>query len=168
MSLSGSMKFVAFFALVLSMAISPSFSNYAFANDGTYVYPISDVSYVTAAADKGTNAIAKINATTYALAYAGADNDGFITTYSIATDGTISALGTVEHDTADALHHSMVYRDTQGTDCTNNYLGCVGQLILSYEANANDLTVSTFNYTTNNSGPGSSGGIIPIKAVKKW
>ena len=165
MSLSGSMKFVAFFALVLSMAISPSFSNYAFANDGTYVYPISDVSYVTAAADKGTNAIAKINATTYALAYAGADNDGFITTYSIATDGTISALGTVEHDTADALHHSMVYRDTQGTDCTNNYLGCVGQLILSYEANANDLTVSTFNYTTNNSGPGSSGGIIPIKAV---
>jgi len=166
MSLSDSMKFVAFFTIILSMAISPSFSNYAFANDGTYVYPISDVSYVTAAADKGTNSIAKINATTYALAYAGADNDGFITTYTIASDGTISALGTLEHDTADALHHSMVFREAYTDDCTNNYLGCVDTLILSYEAADNDLTISTFNFTTFLSGNGyNAGGLTPVKAV---
>jgi len=166
MSFSDSMKFVAFFTIILSMAISPSFSNITFANEGTYVNSISSVAYTTAAADKGTNALVKINATTYALAYAGADNDGFITTYDVASDGTISALGTLEHDTADALHHSMVFREAYTDDCTNNYLGCVDTLILSYEAADNDLTISTFNFTTFLSGNGyNAGGLTPVKAV---
>ena len=37
---------------------------------------------------------------TYALAYAGTGNDGFITTFTISADGsTITEVASLEHDT---------------------------------------------------------------------
>ena len=56
---------------------------------------------------------AAVYASTYALAYAGTDSDGFIATFTISADGsTITEVASVEHDTGQSFTNSLVQVDS--------------------------------------------------------
>jgi hypothetical protein len=138
----------------------------AHANTADYMDNISSIAYVSSAADRGDNSLVKINATTFALAYAGAGDDGFITTFSVDPNtGAISTIGTLEHETGDNAHNSMVYVDVGGVNCANNYLGCQDHFVLAYQGTGGDGFISTINYTENHpTAVGYSGGMTAVKA----
>ena len=58
--------------------------------------------------------IPPIDSDTYVLAYTGADSDGFISTFTISSDGTtITEVDTVEHDTDnESFYNSLVQVDS--------------------------------------------------------
>ena len=64
-------------------------------------------------ADGTYNSLIKVDSDTYALAYAGFEEDGFIKTFTInPTTGAITAVATLEHDTADGTYNSLVQVDS--------------------------------------------------------
>jgi len=64
------------------------------------------------------NSLVQVDSDTYALAYRGADSDGFISTFTIDSDGAITAVKTqsegnnLEHDTVLGSHNSLVQVDS--------------------------------------------------------
>ena len=55
------------------------------------------------------NSLVKIDDNTYALAYTGADQDGYIKTFTIPADGSsITEVHSLEHDTEYGTHNSLV------------------------------------------------------------
>jgi hypothetical protein len=55
----------------------------------------------------------QVDSDTYALAYEGKDSDGFISTFTISSDGTsIVKVDTLEHDTVRGQHNSLVHVDS--------------------------------------------------------
>jgi len=82
----------------------------AAAGDITAVKTQSEENNLEHDTDTGThNSLVQVDSDTYALAYAGADNDGFISTFTIDSDGTITAVKTqsegnnLEHDTDNGI-----------------------------------------------------------------
>lgn len=77
--------------------------------DGTIDDAVIDTQEIDAS-DGGTPSIVKIGSSNlFAIGYRGVDNDGFIKTVNIASNGIISSvLGTLEFDTADGLTPSLV------------------------------------------------------------
>jgi len=59
---------------------------------------------------KGTaNSLVRVDVETYALAHRGQNNDGFITTFTISADGgTITEVQSLEHDSLQGTHNSLV------------------------------------------------------------
>ena len=66
----------------------------------------------------GANSLVKVDSDTFALAYTGADDDGFISTFTIDSDGNITAVRTqsegnnLEHDTTRGWNNSLVKVDS--------------------------------------------------------
>jgi len=64
------------------------------------------------------NSLVQVDSDTYALAYQGNGNDGFISTFTIDSDGAITAVKTqsegnnLEHDTVLGSHNSLVQVDS--------------------------------------------------------
>ncbi len=59
------------------------------------------------------NSLVQVDSDTYALAYRGADNDGFISTFNISSDGTtITEVETIEHDDDFAWDNSLIKVDS--------------------------------------------------------
>ena len=55
----------------------------------------------------------QVDSDTYALAYKGKDKDGFISTFTISSDGTtITKVDTLEHDTVLGEYNSLVQVDS--------------------------------------------------------
>jgi len=53
-----------------------------------------------------------VDSDTYALAYAGGGDDGFITTFTISSDGaTITEVASLEHDALRGTHNSLIQVD---------------------------------------------------------
>lgn len=73
----------------------------------------------------------------YAISYGGADDDGFIKTYTIATNGQITntPLDTLEYDTINALDNSLLKVDTN-------------ILALAFQGNGDDGTIKTIELST--------------------
>ena len=89
------------------------------------------------AANGTNNSLIKISATKYALAYTGADNDGFIGTFSIdANADNITAIDLLEYDTTDGWSNSLVLIDST-------------HLILAYSGSGNDGYLKTFSIDAN-------------------
>ena len=62
---------------------------------------------------KGYWSLVQVDSDTYALAYRGTDNDGYITTFTISADvSTITEVATLEHDTDEGEHNSLVQVDS--------------------------------------------------------
>ena len=79
--------------------------------DGTTITEITSLEHEAVQATH--NSLVKVDSDTYALAYTGPDDDGFIQTFTIPTDGTtITAVASLEHDTSDATHNSLVKVDS--------------------------------------------------------
>ena len=90
-------------------------------------------------ADGTYNSLIKVDSDTYALAYAGFEEDGFIKTFTIPTDGsTITEVATLEHDTADGTHNSL-------TKVTSNTYA------LAYTGTNSDGIITTFTIPTDGS-----------------
>jgi len=92
----------------------------------------------------GHNSLVQVDSDTYALAYSGADGDGFISTFTIDSDGTITAVKTqsegnnLEHDTGIALNNSLVQVDSdtyaltyRGTSDLNTPIGVISTFTIS-------------------------------------
>ena len=61
----------------------------------------------------GYNSLVQVNSDTFALAYTGAWEDGYISTFTISSDGqTITKVDTVEHDGRNATFNSLVQVDS--------------------------------------------------------
>jgi len=78
------------------------------------------------------NSLVQVDADTYALAYTGAGDDGFISTFTISADGsTITEVESLEHDTATGRYNSLVKVDAD-------------TYALAYEGDGSDGFISTF------------------------
>ena len=56
------------------------------------------------------NSLVQVDSDTYALAYTGPGVDGFITTFTISSDGsTITEVDSLEHDTTQGLSLSLIH-----------------------------------------------------------
>ena len=96
--------------LVLSLMI-PIGVNDVFANDGKNILEIESLEYSDTRGRH--NSLVQIDSDTYALAYAGFGNDGFISTFTISSDGkTITKLATLEHAPNQGQYNSLVQVDS--------------------------------------------------------
>ena len=90
------------------------------------------------------NSLVQVDSDTYAVAYAGKDSDGFITTLTISSDGsTISKVETIEHDLVNGQDNSLVHVNDD-------------TYALAYEGELSDGYISTFTID-------SDGDITPIR-----
>lgn len=167
MSFSGYAKFAAIFAIVFTLGLSASFTDYAFANEATSITtPFNATTFTTTSLSNSTIVELRADAvgtaggnTTYVMAYSGEDFDGFITTYNVTADGKVTTLATLEHDTDIAHDNVLIDLDNDATlNCANNLRGCVETFVLFYGGTAHHGFVSTFNITD-------AGDIIAIKAA---
>ena len=78
------------------------------------------------------NSLAQVDSDTYLLAYTGPDNDGFISSFTISSDGTsITEIVQLEHQTSHAEHNSLVQVDSD-------------TYALAYSGPDNDGFITTF------------------------
>ena len=98
--------------------------------DGTEITEITSLEHEAVQATY--NSLVHVDSDTYALAYTGPDDDGFIQTFTIPTDGSkITAVASLEHDTSDATHNSLVQVDSD-------------TYALAYTGNNGDGFIQTF------------------------
>ena len=96
--------------LVLSIIV-PIGVNDVFANDGNDILEIASLEHDVRQGQY--NSLVHVDSDTYALAYEGKDSDGFISTFTISSDGTsIVQVDTLEHDTVRGQHNSLVHVDS--------------------------------------------------------
>ena len=95
---------------------------------------ITEVSSLEHESFKGLdNSFVQVDADTFALAYAGIDNDGFISTFDISADGTtITEVSDIEHDIISGAHNSFVQVDAD-------------TFALAYAGNGDDGFIATFD-----------------------
>ena len=90
------------------------------------------------------NSLVQVDSDTYALAYAGGNDDGWITTFTIPADGsTITKEKTLEHDVIKAQYNSLVQIDSD-------------TYALAYAGGGDDGYISTFTIDSD------TGDITPI------
>ena len=116
----------------------------AYANDGGTITEVDSLEHD--AANGRYNSLVQVDSDTYALAYAGEGEDGYISTFTISSDGTtITEVESLEHDTVYGLHNSLVQVDS-------------GTYALAYVGEDNDGFISTFDID-------STGDITPIRVA---
>tara|TARA_B110000438_G_scaffold181598_1_gene173496 strand:- start:317 stop:2509 length:2193 start_codon:yes stop_codon:yes gene_type:complete len=167
MSFSDYSKLIAVFAIVFTVAISVSLTDYVYANEATSIQtPFPGTAFTSSAPSNSTlvfvsqddASVLKHN-TTYAMAFSGAGEDGFIISYNVTQSGVVTVVSTVEHDTDYSSDAVLVGLDNDATlDCANNTRGCTETFVLTYTGSGALGYVSTFNITD-------AGTIIPIKAA---
>lgn len=85
------------------------------------------------------NAWARVDADTFALAYAGPGNDGFIKTFTIPADGsTITAVQSLEHEGIQSNHNALIQVDAD-------------TYALAYSGNAGTGIIKTFTISADGS-----------------
>ena len=91
-------------------------ATFTISSDGTTITEVDSLEHDTGKSSH--NSLVQVDSDTYALAYAGTDDDGFISTFTIDSDGTITAVKTqsegnnLEHDTDNGAHNSLVQVDS--------------------------------------------------------
>jgi hypothetical protein len=116
--------------------------NDVYANDGSVITEVTSLEHD---GTLGThNSLVQVDSDTYALAYTGDGNDGFISTFTISSDGTtLTEVATLEHDTLQGKHNSLVQVDSD-------------TYALAYAGDGDDGFISTFTIS-------SSGAITAVK-----
>ena len=98
-------------------------STFTISSDGATITEVDSLEHDTDTNDhpinkNGGNSLVKVDSDTFALAYTGADDDGFISTFTIDSDGNITAVRTqsegnnLEHDTSKGWNNSLVKVDS--------------------------------------------------------
>ena len=92
--------------------IVPIGVNDVFANDGNDILEIASLEHDVRQGQH--NSLVHVDSDTYALAYEGKDSDGFISTFTISSDGTsIVEVDTLEHDDDHGQYNSLVQVDSE-------------------------------------------------------
>ena len=96
------------------------------------------------------NSLVKVDDDTFALAYTGGGDDGFIQTFTIPANGTtITKVANLEHNTSDATHNSLVKVDHD-------------TFALAYSGIGDDGFIKTFTINSD----GTSGAVIGSKLTE--
>jgi len=86
-------------------------STFTISSDGSTITEVDSLEHDTTLGL--SNSLVQVDSDTYALAYVGADRDGFISTFTISADGsTITEVDSLEHDTTEVTHNSLVQVDS--------------------------------------------------------
>jgi hypothetical protein len=86
-------------------------ATFTISSDGATITEVASLEHVTQA--DPYNSIIQVDSDTYALAYAGDGQDGYITTFTITSDGaTITEVASEEHDTGQGKYNSLVQVDS--------------------------------------------------------
>jgi hypothetical protein len=138
------------FLLLLTISIGLFAPSDVFANDGTITAVKSQVTGTNnlehAPRDGTYNSLVQVDADTYALAYTGANSDGFISTFTISADGsTITQVESLEHDGSAGTYNSLVQVDAD-------------TYALAYTGTSGHGFISTFTID-------SAGDITPIRVA---
>jgi hypothetical protein len=110
-------------------------STFTISSDGTTITEVASLEHDTIIGQE--NSLVQVDSDTYALAYRGADSDGFISTFTIDSDGAITAVKTqsegnnLEHDTIQNTWNSLVQVNSD-------------TFALAYGGDGNDGFISTF------------------------
>ena len=120
-----------------------------FANDGNDILEIASLEHDVRQGQY--NSLVQVDSDTYALAYAGTNDDGFISTFTIDSEGvitpiqiqnhantdTVDDVANLEHDEERGIHNSLVQVDSD-------------TYALAYEGLDRDGFISTFTIYSNN------------------
>ena len=110
-------------------------SSFTISSDGTSITEIVQLEHQTSHAEY--NSLVQVDSDTYALAYSGPDDDGFITTFTVPSNGSsITEVATIEHNTSDASYNSLIQVDS------DTYL-------LAYSGTNEDGFIATFAISSN-------------------
>ena len=112
-------------------------TTFTISSDGTTITEVAQLEHQTTQAKY--NSLVQVDSDTYALAYSGPDDDGFITTFTVSSNGsTITEVATLEHDTNQGTYNSLVQVDSD-------------TYALAYAGDGDDGYVSTFTISSNGS-----------------
>ena len=110
-------------------------SSFTIPSDGTSITEIAQLEHQTSHAEY--NSLVQVDSDTYALAYSGPDDDGFITTFTVASDGSsITEIATIEHNNSDASFNSLIQVDSD-------------TYVLAYSGTGEDGFIATFTISSN-------------------
>ena len=110
-------------------------SSFTISSDGTSITEIVQLEHQTSHAEY--NSLVQIDSDTYALAYSGPDDDGFITTFTVPSNGSsITEVATIEHNTSDASYNSLIQVDSD-------------TYVLAYSGTNEDGFIATFTISSN-------------------
>jgi len=112
-------------------------TTFTISSDGATITEVASQEHDT---DNGTwNSLVQVDSDTYALTYAGTDNDGYITTFTISADGsTITEVASFEHDAGNGEGNSIVQLDAD-------------TYVLGYEGPGSDGYIKTFTIQSDGS-----------------
>ena len=112
-------------------------SSFTISSDGTTITEIVQLEHQTSHAEY--NSLVQVDSDTYVLAYSGPDDDGFITTFTVPSNGSsITEVATIEHNTSDASYNSLIQVDSD-------------TYVLAYSGPNEDGYISTFTISSNGS-----------------
>ncbi len=112
-------------------------TTFTISSDGTTITEVAQLEHQTTQAKY--NSLVQVDSDTYALAYSGPDDDGFITTFTVSSNGaSITEVATLEHDTNQGTYNSLVQVDSD-------------TYALAYAGDGDDGYVSTFTISSNGS-----------------
>jgi len=136
-------------------------STFTISANGSTITEVDSLEHDT---DNATsNSLVQVDSDTYALAYSGTDDDGFMSTFTIDSDGNITAVKTqsegnnMEHDTYSSFHNSLIQVDSDTYALAYRGTGDDG-FISTFTISAADTTSTTSSSTTSSSTTSSSGG----------
>jgi len=110
-------------------------SSFTISSDGTSITEIAQLEHQTSHAEY--NSLVQVDSDTYALAYSGPNIDGFITTFTVPTNGSsITEVATIEHNTSDASYNSLIQVDSD-------------TYVLAYSGTNEDGFIATFSISSN-------------------
>ena len=80
-------------------------------SNGSSITEVASLEYNTS--DASYNSLVKVDSDNFVLAYSGPDEDGFIVSFTISSNGSsITQVESIEHDTDKGRHNSLVQIDT--------------------------------------------------------
>ena len=123
----------------------------------------NSVNHASGGKDGGFNSLVQVDSDTYALAYTGLWEDGFITTFTISSDGnTITEVDTLEHDVGNGTYNSLVQvdSDTYALAYKSNSEGYISTFDID---NDGDITA----VKTQSEGNNLKYGVAPL-ALESW
>ena len=159
------------YALAYSGALNDGYiSTFTIDSDGniTAVKTQSEGNNLEHDTDRGShNSLVQVDSDTYALAYQGTDLDGFISTFTIDSDGNITAVKTqsegnnLEHDTSDGHHNSLVQVDSDTYALAYSGTGYDG-FISTFTISSDGTTITEVDTLEHDTGRGIHNSLVQV------
>ena len=130
--------------------------------DGSTITEVASLEHDTQ--DGDWNSFVQVDSDTYALAYSGSGDDGYITTFTISSDGaTITEVASLEHDTDNGTWNSLVQVDSDTYALT--YAGTDADgYIKTFTISSDGSTITEVASFEHDAGNGEGNSIVQLDA----